>query len=157
MILGFLTKYRDYRARVHTGPGGDTSTSYIMFAALLFHFSELEYYVHYEGLNRRLDEWVRSDRIKRQDDSNGVSTGHDGDILGGADDRKITRNQKRKHDEINHVQKTFEEMDPTTRLLEKEHEALTKVKYIDRVQVGRFEIDTWYFRYQALVSVSAWQ
>ena len=31
MILGFLTKYRDYRARVHTGPGGDTSTSYIMY------------------------------------------------------------------------------------------------------------------------------
>ena len=30
MILGFLTKYRDYHARVHTGPGGDTSTSYIM-------------------------------------------------------------------------------------------------------------------------------
>ena len=63
----------------------------------------------------------------------------------GANDRKITRNQKRKHDEINHVQKTFDEMDPTTRLLEKEHEALTKVKYIDRVQIGRYEIDTWYF------------
>ena len=30
MILGFLTKYRDYRAQVHRGPGGDTSTSYIM-------------------------------------------------------------------------------------------------------------------------------
>ncbi len=30
MIFGFLTKYRDYRARVHKGPGGDTSTSYIM-------------------------------------------------------------------------------------------------------------------------------
>ena len=31
MILGSLTKYRDYRARVHTGPGGATSsTSYIM-------------------------------------------------------------------------------------------------------------------------------
>ena len=30
MILGFLTKYRGYRARVHTGPGGDTSTSYNM-------------------------------------------------------------------------------------------------------------------------------
>ena len=26
-------------------------------------------------------------------------------------------------------------MDPTTAALEKEHEALTKVKYIDRVQV----------------------
>ena len=31
-----------------------------------------------------------------------------------SDERKITRNQKRKHDEINHVQKTFAEMDPTT-------------------------------------------
>lgn len=36
-------------------------------------------------------------------------------------------------------------MDPTTAALEKEHEAITKVKYIDRIQIGRFEIDTWYF------------
>ena len=34
MIWGFLTKYRDYRARLHTGPGGDTSTSYIMIRIL---------------------------------------------------------------------------------------------------------------------------
>ena len=59
--------------------------------------------------------------------------------------QKITTNQKRNHDEINHVQKTLDEMDPTTRLLEKEHEALTKVKYIDRIQIGKYEIDTWYF------------
>ena len=33
MILGFLTKYRDYSAQVHTGPGGDTtSTSYTIMA-----------------------------------------------------------------------------------------------------------------------------
>merc|ERR1711976_654210 len=70
---------------------------------------------------------------------------NDGENLDSTNERKITRNQKRKHDEINHVQKTFDEMDPTTRLLEKEHEALTKVKYIDRVQIGRYEIDTWYF------------
>ena len=71
-----------------------------------------------------------------------AENGHD---LMGDSDRKITRNQKRKHDEINHVQKTYAEMDPTTAALEKEHEALTKVKYIDRIQIGRFEIDTWYF------------
>ena len=47
--------------------------------------------------------------------------------LGENSDRKITRNQKRKHDEINHVQKTYAEMDPTTAALEKEHETLTKV------------------------------
>lgn len=60
-------------------------------------------------------------------------------------DRKITRNQKRRHDEINHVQKTYAEMDPTTAALEKEHEAITKVKYIDTLRIGQFEIDTWYF------------
>lgn len=60
-------------------------------------------------------------------------------------DRKITRNQKRRHDEINHVQKTYAEMDPTTAALEKEHEAITKVKYIDKIQIGKYEIDAWYF------------
>merc|ERR1711976_50418 len=70
---------------------------------------------------------------------------NDGENLDSTNERKITRNQKRKHDEINHVQKTLDEMDPTTRLLEKEHEALTKVKYIDRIQIGKYEIDTWYF------------
>merc|ERR1719414_645645 len=53
--------------------------------------------------------------------------------------------KRRKHDEINHVQQTYAEMDPTTAALEKEHEALTKVKYIDRIQIGKYEIDTWYF------------
>ena len=32
---------------------------------------------------------------------------------------------------------SLEEMDPTTAALEKEHEALTKIKYIDRVQIGK--------------------
>jgi len=98
--------------------------------------------VHYENFNRRLDEWVARDRVMTAG-YGGSENGH-GDARD-TDSRKITRNQKRKHDEINHVQKTYAEMDPTTAALEKEHEALTKVKYIDRVQIGRFEIDTWYF------------
>lgn len=32
---------------------------------------------------------------------------------------------------------TYAEMDPTTAALEKEHEAITKVKYIDRIQIGK--------------------
>jgi len=102
--------------------------------------NQYEYYVHYENFNRRLDEWVLRDRINA---SYGMEAENGHELSDG--DRKITRNQKRKHDEINHVQKTYAEMDPTTAALEKEHEALTKVKYIDRVQIGRFEIDTWYF------------
>jgi len=114
-----------------------------------------EYYVHYENFNRRLDEWVLRDRIMNTagayDAMGGMhedtaANNHEGGINAGeSNDRKITRNQKRKHDEINHVQKTYAEMDPTTAALEKEHEALTKVKYIDKVQIGKYEIDTWYF------------
>ena len=33
---------------------------------------QYEYYVHYDGFNRRLDEWVKRDRIKAlKDDENG--------------------------------------------------------------------------------------
>ncbi|KAL7300379.1 hypothetical protein TKK_0007000 [Trichogramma kaykai] len=118
-------------------------------------FNELEnhyeYYVHYENQNRRLDEWVPRNRIMsskfdvqgrnwKNGDKNNMS-----DLLADSSDRKITRNQKRRHDEINHVQKTYAEMDPTTAALEKEHEAITKVKYIDKIQIGKYEIDTWYF------------
>jgi len=40
---------------------------------------------------------------------------------------------------------SYAEMDPTTAALEKEHEAITKIKYINKVQLGKYEIDTWYF------------
>lgn len=36
-------------------------------------------------------------------------------------------------------------MDPETAALEREHEALTRVKYITKIQIGSYEIDTWYF------------
>lgn len=142
-----------------------------------------EYYVHYSGLNRRLDQWVTFDQIlplnaiedeelasannsKGQSPTqslppNNISTLRSSAILKSLNnsailndsstsivdnsDRKITRNQKRRHDEINHVQKPYSEMDPTTAALEKEHEAITKVKFIDTLRIGKFEIDTWYF------------
>jgi len=62
-----------------------------------------------------------------------------------APDRKITRNMKRKHEEQNHIPKAFSEMDPTTAELEREHEKVTKVKYIHQIQIGKYEIDAWYF------------
>uniref|UniRef100_A0A667X3D4 Histone acetyltransferase n=1 Tax=Myripristis murdjan TaxID=586833 RepID=A0A667X3D4_9TELE len=107
-----------------------------------------EFYVHYVGFNRRLDEWVGKSRLaltKTVKDAVRKSTEIGIGELGDQPERKITRNQKRKHDEINHVQKTYAEMDPTTAALEKEHEAITKVKYVDKIQIGNFEIDAWYF------------
>lgn len=142
-----------------------------------------EYYVHYAGLNRRLDQWVTRGQIlpanaiegdetitadvimaplaqqpatavatplKPVRPSNAAKALNNTAVLidqtaVDTTDRKITRNQKRRHDEINHVQKPYSEMDPTTAALEKEHEAITKVKFIDTLRIGKFEIDTWYF------------
>ena len=92
---------------------------------------------------RRLDEWVAKDRMKKLDEdalpsaparkrARGDSTSNwaPGSAGGIADapetpgvdgERKITRNQKRIHDEINHVQKSIAEMDPATAALEKVH------------------------------------
>ncbi|CAM9117175.1 unnamed protein product, partial [Bubo scandiacus] len=107
-----------------------------------------EYYVHYVGFNRRLDEWVDKNRLaltKTLKEAVQKSSEQFLSELTEQPERKITRNQKRKHDEINHVQKTYAEMDPTTAALEKEHEAITKVKYVDKIHIGHFEIDAWYF------------
>lgn len=106
--------------------------------------NQKEYYVHYVGLNRRLDEWIAQDRItdpteveeeKNENSNTGEkSSGNSAktlkelskDQIASLDntsaensDRKLTRNQKRRHDEINHVQKTYAEMDPTTAALGK--------------------------------------
>lgn len=143
-----------------------------------------EYYVHYAGLNRRLDQWVMREQILPASAIEAEETTVNGNAVPlnaqptaahavkpvrtapvfkalnstatlidqtniisnpESSDRKITRNQKRRHDEINHVQKPYSEMDPTTAALEKEHEAITKVKFIDTLRIGKFEIDTWYF------------
>lgn len=122
-------------------------------------------------VNRRLDEWISEDRIVSADDQTGgilssslagsvqsassgpssalTTTASGGDMEGVSSpiqpERKLTRNMKRKHDEINHVQKSLEEMDPKTAALEKEHEEVTKVKNIDLIEFGKYEIDTWYF------------
>lgn len=163
-------------------PDGSVHPAQIIQERIDPHTKCIDYYVHYVGLNRRLDQWVESAAIV--DPSTSPQSSVDAAIkiepsdsppmFGGnnnagpptieftsspqmataiqaapsaddSSDRRITRNQKRRHDEINHVQKTYAEMDPTTAALEKEHEAITKVKYIDKLRFGRFEIDTWYF------------
>lgn len=64
----------------------------------------------FSSVNRRLDEWVDADRFdlssKLEDPQSKMKdvTIMMTDLSDGTD-RKLTRNQKRKHDEINHVQK----------------------------------------------------
>ena len=37
------------------------------------------------------------------------------------------------------------EEDPKLSALEREHEEITKVKNINTIEIGRYEVDTWYF------------
>ncbi|CAG0882645.1 unnamed protein product [Cyprideis torosa] len=108
---------------------------------------EQAFYVHYTGLDRRCDEWVYRDRFSEGSNELKAEVPLVNVLNDSLHDsgRKITRNQKRKHDEIHHVQKSYAEMDPATAALEKEHEAATKVKFIHCIQFGKYEIDTWYF------------
>lgn len=63
------------------------------------------------SVNRRLDEWVSQDRIdlssrrhKEELHRGGILSAVTIDSTADEDKRKLTRNQKRRHDEINHVQ-----------------------------------------------------
>ena len=65
------------------------------------------YLSHSAAVNRRMDEWVSFSRIdvKRGPVEEGPKeVDYMLDSLNGRE-RKVTRNLKRKHDEINHVQK----------------------------------------------------
>uniref|UniRef100_A0A915MXQ1 Histone acetyltransferase n=3 Tax=Meloidogyne TaxID=189290 RepID=A0A915MXQ1_MELJA len=65
------------------------------------------------------------------------------DILNGK--QFLTRSQRRLNEDFRHVPKSYEDMDAYTRKLEMEHEQRTKVKNVEKVQFGDWEIDAWYF------------
>ena len=92
------------------------------------------YYVHYVGYDRRLDEWVDVTRldlptVERVPKSKSPSS------------HGRTRNNKRRPSDAHGSGSN----DPAVLKLEREHEELTKVKNIGCIQIGEFEVDTWYY------------
>ena len=110
--------------KLHTGAASNESGSIMQ---------QLEYYVHYISFDRRLDEWVPIERIDVQSlgQYNGVTIGdHTGEI----------RNSHRKKSVD-----SAESKENMAAALEKEHEEITKVKNIQYIELGQYEIETWYF------------
>lgn len=91
-----------------------------------------------------MDEWIDIDRFDLIKGELPKHSKIELEMSGDLSERKLTRHQKRKNEITNNVQ-LINDLDPTTAILEKEHEELTKVKYIDKIQFGKYEIDTWYF------------
>ncbi|KAG6774188.1 hypothetical protein POTOM_021539 [Populus tomentosa] len=98
--------------------------------------NDYEYYVHYTEFNRRLDEWVKLEQL----DLDSVEAVVDEKVEDKVTSLKMTRHQKRKIDET-HVE-GHEELDAASL---REHEEFTKVKNIATIELGRYEIETWYF------------
>lgn len=108
------------------------------------------YYVHYAEFDKRLDEWTTADRITSHAEGQAivrVASGGGGISQSGLmdTDQKMTRRLKRQYAEIHHVGPAVEELPPIDQHLEKEHQEKTKVKNIQVIELGRHEVDTWYF------------
>ena len=93
---------------------------------------DYEYYVHYEQFNRRLDNWVsladmKLDTLSADEPANDKDGGR-------------TRGQKRKAEDAAHD--GHEEFDPHQL---REHEEYTKVRNILKIELGKHEMETWYF------------
>jgi hypothetical protein len=102
-------------------------------------FGNWEYYMHYEDFDRRLDEWVGADRLGDEV----IKHRSSGEVASAESTQKMTRTQKRRFDEIHTTMPV--DNDPTTAALEHEREQATKVKNIQTVELGKYEMETWYY------------
>lgn len=98
--------------------------------------SHEEYYVHYEGTDRRLDEWIKRKQIQKIFNPKDMVE---------ESEKKMTRVRKRKQIEMSESPKVPSSMEEQMAALEKEHKEVTKVKHIEHIRYGNYEIDTWYF------------
>lgn len=113
---------------------------------------EIEYYIHYENHDRRLDEWVTLDKfhletLERAENASEPTV----------EDARRLRRRSSSHVE-NHTTTNGDASallsggnwrggsgDPSFAALEREHEETTKVKNIEKIFMGGYEVECWYF------------
>lgn len=125
--------------------------------------SECEYYIHFPSLDRRMDEWVAFDRIGEQSTDSGESGAH-GHSHGNEQTDSFGK-KKRRIDSKEALstlaaassssisaagasaadKKGDAEKNAQIAQLEKENEDMTKVKNIERITIGKYEVDAWYY------------
>ena len=112
------------------------------------------YYVRYAGFDKRLDEWLPGSALEPYtsaveealcDEKPDGCSPRAGDDTPRASARKLTRNLKRRYNEINNVAGAVEDLAPMDQKLEKEHDERTKVKNVKVIECGKHEVDAWYF------------
>ena len=99
---------------------------------------ESEYYVHYLMHNRRLDEWIPAERLHPLEKKSPDSA-----RKGSNADRKrklITELHTPTSPYPDRDEEVAGELDAAT---QREHEAATRVKNIQRIVLGKWEMSTW--------------
>jgi len=116
---------------------------------------EIEYYIHYEEQDRRLDEWVTIDKFLLEKLTRAPKVVEDT----GDDSRRLRRRSTSPYATANKSSNMHGDAtailsggnwrggsgDPTFAALEKEHEETTKVKNIEKIYMGGWEVECWYF------------
>ena len=92
-----------------------------------------DYYVHYRKFNRRMDEWVELDNLN-------LDTVIPPEPIDPNDPKSKKRRMEEEHSE--EEGEGHEEFDPQ---MLRDHEEFTKVKNVDKIELGRYEMETWYF------------
>jgi len=90
---------------------------------------EFLYYIHYNGFNRRLDEWVDSSRL----DWKAVEEGRVRWNKTSSNKKKKDRKRKSSDDTENRKNESVVA------------ENITKVKNVDRIVLGKYIMETWYY------------
>ncbi len=117
------------------------------------------YYVHFVDFDRRLDDWVLEDRMSDTlpEPAGGLQGTTSAESAGGPSPKAgaagfLTRNQRRRMEEANigeahnpHEAEGEGLASSIQAQMEKEHFENTKVKNVRCIQLGRYEVDTWYF------------
>lgn len=125
--------------------------------------NEIEYYVHYEDHDRRLDEWIQLSKfdiesIERVERAKLQPNGNVGEELENANEKGLKKPTRRTRQASlgngggdlrigggNWHGSDNVSNDPTLAALEKEHEEVTKVKNIEKIYMGPWEVEAWYY------------
>lgn len=106
----------------------------------------VRYYVHFIGCDKRLDEWVTADNLDLESiEETTKMVASLNPLSPTSPDNKVTRQRKHVHDELTVAQQQVEDLPATMRAFELQHEETTKVRNLDQVTLGDFEIDVWYY------------
>ena len=86
------------------------------------------YYVHWSDFNRRLDSWVKPEDV---------------DYTATKDKIKEIKARNANFDKFRH--EGHDDHDGLDEASLKEHEEVTKIKNVHKIQMGKFIVETWYF------------